>query len=145
MRACACACACVPSRCDIFNHVHTPFMSLLTVHQSTKQLCKRSVYTVIGLIIGHFNRVLSALRGFTLSYLSNLARLNLPFSQTSSFVSSSAARPMLSFVITRLIMSCDPSALAIASWLNSTRCSLTSVNLQRSKSMPWLPAYWVRC
>ena len=38
---------------------------------------------------------------------------------------------MLSFVMTRLSMSLEPSLFSIATWLNSTRCSWTSVNLKR--------------
>ena len=45
----------------------------------------------------------------------------LPFSHTVLFVSNSAASPMLSFVMTRLIMSWEPSAVDMASWLNSTK------------------------
>ena len=40
------------------------------------------------------------------------------------------ATPMLSLVITRLIMTSEPSELAMASWLNSTVCFWTKLNLK---------------
>lgn len=46
-----------------------------------------------------------------------------PLLQAASFVSSKAAKPMLSLVMTRFNMSFDPSALASASWLNSIKWS----------------------
>lgn len=53
-----------------------------------------------------------------------------PFSHAASFVLISAANPILSFGMTRFNILSDPSLLAIASWLNSIRCSLTKANLQ---------------
>lgn len=57
--------------------------------------------------------------------------VNLQFSQAVSLVFNKAARPMLSLGITRLSMSSEPLELAIASWLNSIRCSLINVNLEK--------------
>ena len=54
---------------------------------------------------------------------------SIPFSQTAGCVSSRAARPMLSLVMTRLIMSCEPRAASIASLLNSTKYLDTRRNL----------------
>lgn len=56
----------------------------------------------------------------------------LPFSHRPSLVSRSAAKPMLSLVITLFNMSWDPSAVDIASLLNSIRCSFISENLQNN-------------
>lgn len=56
-----------------------------------------------------------------------------PFSHIMPLVSKSAANPMLSFVMTRFSMSCDPSAVVMASWLNSTKCSLIRENLQHQQ------------
>jgi len=55
----------------------------------------------------------------------------LQFSHAVSLVFNKAARPMLSLGITRLSMSSEPLELAIASWLNSIRCSLINVNLEK--------------
>ena len=50
------------------------------------------------------------------------------FSQHASFVSSKAASAMLSLGMTLLSMYSFPSALDIASWLNSIKCSFTKLN-----------------
>lgn len=43
--------------------------------------------------------------------------------------SNTTATPMLSLVITLFNMASEPSELAMATWLNSTVCFCTSVNL----------------
>lgn len=47
--------------------------------------------------------------------------------------SSSTATPMLSFVMTLFSIASDPSEFAIASWLNSTVCFWTKVNLKQKQ------------
>lgn len=56
--------------------------------------------------------------------------VNLPFSQAASLVFRSAAKPILSLGITRFSILSEPSLLAIASWLNSIRCSFINENLK---------------
>lgn len=57
------------------------------------------------------------------------------YSQETSIISfrtsSRTATPMLSLVITRLSMASEPSEFAMASWLNSTVCFCTALNLHR--------------
>ena len=48
----------------------------------------------------------------------------------SLWTSSSTATPMLSLVITLFSMASEPSELAMASWLNSTVCFWTRLNLE---------------
>ena len=54
--------------------------------------------------------------------------------QESSIISlrtsSSTATPMLSLVITLFNIASEPSELAMASWLNSTVCFCTALNLE---------------
>lgn len=55
------------------------------------------------------------------------------YSQETSIISfrtsSRTATPMLSLVITRFSMASEPSEFAMASWLNSTVCFCTALNL----------------
>lgn len=55
------------------------------------------------------------------------------YSQEASIISlrtsSSTATPMLSLVITLFSIASEPSELAMASWLNSTVCFCTALNL----------------
>ena len=53
-------------------------------------------------------------------------------SHIASLVSSTAASPMLSLVMTRLSISSVPCPCVMASWLNSTNCSFFRLNLQIS-------------
>lgn len=57
--------------------------------------------------------------------------MNLPLSHAASFVLSRAARPILSFGITRFNISSEPSEFAIASCVNSIKCSFTKENLKQ--------------
>lgn len=49
--------------------------------------------------------------------------------------SNTTATPMLSFVITLFNIASEPSELAIATWLNSTVCFCTSVNLIKQREL----------
>ena len=51
-----------------------------------------------------------------------------------SLVSKSAARAMLSLVMTLLIISCEPSARDIANLLNSSKCFFINVNLRNKQN-----------
>lgn len=55
-----------------------------------------------------------------------------PLSQAASVVCKRAANPILSLGITLFNICSKPSALAIANWLNSTKCSFTNVNLEEN-------------
>lgn len=56
----------------------------------------------------------------------------LPPENISLLTSSRTATPMLSLVITLFSMTSDPSELAMATWLNSTVCVWTRVNLHNT-------------
>lgn len=64
---------------------------------------------------------------------SELCRYSHDNSINSFFSSSSTATPMLSLVMTRFSIASEPSELAIASWLNSTVCFCTMLNLTAKK------------
>lgn len=49
----------------------------------------------------------------------------------SLLTSSRTATPMLSLVITLFSMTSEPSEFAMATWLNSTVCFCTRVNLRK--------------
>lgn len=57
--------------------------------------------------------------------------LFLPPENMSLLTSSRTATPILSLVITLFSMTSEPSELAMATWLNSTVCFWTKVNLQK--------------
>lgn len=65
--------------------------------------------------------------------------MHIPFSHAASLVLISAAKPMLSLGITRFNILSEPSLLAIASWLNSIRCSFTNENLENNAQKIY---YW---
>lgn len=73
----------------------------------------------------------------------------LPPENMSLLTSSRTATPMLSLVITLFSMTSEPSELAMATWLNSTVCFWTKVNLHKTSRMqhkyPWITQETLLC